>query len=476
MKILLANSYFLERDANEQKIMKPYAPLGMLYVTAMLKRAGHDVHVFDGTFLSPPDFRRRIVELEPDLAGIYANVITREISLGFVRETRELGVPVIVGGPDPTSDPAEYLAAGARAVVRGEGEHTVLDLAAHFEKNGPDEDLTGVPGLALRRNGDLFLTADRERIDNLDELPLPDRSAVDMEWYVQAWKRRHGYSSLSLITSRGCPYSCTWCSKAIFGGSFRQRSPHGVVEEMQFLIDSFGPDQLWFADDVLTLNRNWILEFARAVEERKLATRFECLARVDRVDEEVLDALKRAGCMRIWYGAESGSEKMLEAMQKGFTVRKVRESVVATMKRKIEAGLFILIGYPGEKFFDLLKTLKMIRELRPDFCGSSVAFPILGTPFYDEVRHLLSPDYAWSRRNENRLSFKGRYPPLFYWFAVRLVHNWASYYSVRNRRAPLRRRLTHALKFLVAGVGTAVVGLLYDLKQTIHPARSRRSC
>jgi radical SAM superfamily enzyme YgiQ (UPF0313 family) len=347
-------------------------------------------------------------------------------------------------------------------VVKGEGERTLLDLVSNFEG-----ELSTIPGLILPGNGELKHTEARERISDLSELPFPDRDGLDMERYIDAWKGRHGYSSISLITSRGCPYNCTWCSKEIFGCTFRQNSAERVIEEVRLIREKYEPDQLWFADDVLTLNKKWIVKLTDAMAEQGLATRFECLARVDRVDEEVLDGLKKAGCFRVWYGAESGSEKMVKAMHKDFTVEKVRSSVSLTMKKGIEAGLFLLIGYPGEKLADLLKTLKMICELKADYCGSSVAFPIKGTPFYEEVRHQLSPDYAWSRRNENRLSFRGRYPPVFYWFAVRLVHNWSSFFSVRNRNASLSRKLVHALKSLVALTGVASVGFYYDLKQKL---------
>ena len=244
-----------------------------------------------------------------------------------------------------------------------------------------------------------------------------------------------------------------------------------MIEELELIKAEYAPDQLWFADDVLTLNKNWTLELTREMKERGLTTRFECLSRADRVDAEILQSLKDAGCFRVWYGAESGSEKIVKAMGKGFTVEKVKESVALTMNTGIEAGLFILIGYPGETLGDLLKTMGMIRELKPHYCGGSVAFPIKGTQFYDDVRHLLSEDYAWSRRNENRLSFRGRYPRMFYWFAVRLLHNWSSFWSVRSKGLPLTRRLLFALKFVVAGAGTIGIGSVWGVVQKLRPAR-----
>jgi len=471
MNVLLAHGYFLANDLNEQKIMKPYPPLGLLYISSAQKAAGHTVHVFDGTFRRPEDFREELSEVLPEALGLYANVITREAVLKMIEESRDTRIPVIVGGPDATGDAEAYLKAGALAVVRGEGEHTAVELFERLEKEGAEGDLSSVPGLSLM-NGSVVDTGPRERIGKLDELPHPDREAIDLSRYVEAWRERHGYSSVSLITTRGCPYTCTWCSREIFGTSVRQRSTANVIEELELIKAEYAPDQLWFADDVLTLNKSWTLELTREMQERGLTTRFECLSRADRVDAEILQNLKDAGCFRVWYGAESGSEKMVKAMGKGFTVEKVKESVALTMNTGIEAGLFILIGYPGETLGDLLKTMGMIRELKPHYCGGSVAFPIKGTQFYDEVRHLLSEDYAWSRRNENRLSFQGRYPRMFYWFAVRLLHNWSSFFSVRSKGLPLTRRLMFALKFVVAGAGTIGVGSVWGVVQKLRPARA----
>ncbi len=483
MKVLLANSYFLERDANEQKIMKPYPPLGMLYITAALKQAGHAVEVFDGTFSTFADFGASLQQVKPDLVGIYANVITREAAIEMARQARAARLPVIFGGPDATGDPEEYLGTGALAVVRGEGEHTAVELVAHLDAAVPAADLRSIAGLIISNGNGPQKTAERPRIDDLDSLPLPDRGAIDLQRYVEAWRQRHGYSSLSLITSRGCPYHCTWCSKEIFGEAFRQRTPENVLAEIKQLEENYGPDQLWLADDILTLNQKWVSRWSQGMVEQDLVIPFECLSRVDRVDADTARDLKRAGCFRVWYGAESGSERVVKSMRKDFDTQRVRESIRITKEAGIEVGLFILMGYPGEKLRDLLQTMGMIRELAPHYCGGSVAFPIKGTQFYEDVRHMLAPDYAWSRRNENRLSFRGRYPVIFYWFAVRLLHNWSSFWSCRSR--PPRQqpatgmppapgdspitRLLKVIKFTVAGTAVIIIGLWFDLKQKLMP-------
>jgi len=469
MKILLANSYFLNRDANERKIMKPYAPLGILYLAAILKQGGHSIRVFDSTFRTFDDYQADLKDFSPDLVGIYANVITRDIALGMAGAAREMNYPVVMGGPDPTGRPQAYLKTGVLAVVRGEGERTMQELADFLETEGAGEPIRKIAGLYVLNNGGVLMTGPRERIDDLDALPLPDREAIDLNQYMRAWKDKHGFSSLSLMTSRGCPYQCKWCSKEIFGSLFKQRSPAQVVSEIKRLREMYQPDQLWIADDVLTLNREWALKFTETVIEEGIRIPFECLSRVDRIDQDILRGLKQAGCFRIWYGAESGSVRVIENMRKDFTHEQIRKSVFLTKEAGIQAGLFILIGYPGERLLDFLRTLRMIRKLSPHHCGSSVAFPIKGTPFYEDVKDILSPNYAWSQRNENRIAFRGRYPSLFYWFAVRLLNNWSAFWRCKELRHPMGVRLVKAAKFIIAGTAVLGLGGFYDLKHRLFP-------
>lgn len=464
MRVLLVNSYFLENDPNERRIMKPYPPLGLLYLAAALKQAGHAVTVFDGTFRMPGDFGGCLEASSPELVGVYANVITRDAALELGRETCARGIPLVYGGPDPSGDCEAYLAAGAVAVVQGEGERTLLDLMSSLQAHPDGSGLGSIAGLALRNGDGTVHTAERPRIDDVDSLPLPARGAIDMSPYLSAWRERHGHTSMNLITTRGCPYQCAWCSKNVFGSVARQRSPASVVAEMVELRRDYAPDQLWFADDILTLRKEWVLEFARRVAEEGVQTPFECLARVDRVDEEMLLALREAGCFRMWYGAESGSDRVLANMRKGFAASQIPQAVHGAKALGIEVGLFILLGYPGERLKDLLQTLGMVRRLAPHYCGGSVAFPIKGTPFYADVHHLLAPDYAWSRRNENRMSFRGRYPPRFYWFAIRLLNNWAGLWSARREGRGFVKQLVRAVKCAVAGMCAIAIGLAYDLR------------
>lgn len=467
MKILLVNSYFLEYDANEAKIMKPYPPLGLLYLSAYLKAKGFDVEIFDGTFEKMAHYIPFLSENPPDIVGIYSNVITRELALQLVIKTKEQGIPVIVGGPDATVDGEDYLNAGAFACVLGEGEITVSELLTLIREKGFDADYSKIDGLLLQLDGDVFSTKARERIKDLDDLPFPDRESIDINRYMTAWRDRHDYSSLNLITSRGCPYQCTWCSKAIFGDVFLQRSTDSVIAELQMLKDQYSPDQLWFADDLLTLRRQWTLELCDKIIEKQLQVPFECLARVDRIDAELLSKMHLAGCYRIWFGGESGAQHMIDKMKKNFTLEQIQQAISMTQDAGIEAGLFILIGYPGETMKDFFKTLAMIKNMQPDKCGNSVAYPIKGTHFYDEVKDRLSEDYSWSKRNENRIAFRGLYPESFYFFAIRLVNNWAFYWKGKRERDHFLRQVLRLTKIAITWTAVLSIGTYYDIKKKV---------
>jgi len=464
--ILLTHGYFLSADRVEQRVMKPYPPLGILYLSAYLKRAGYRVEVLDTTFLNPMNYHARLAELRPKSVGIYATVITRQNVLRMAGDAASLGIPVIVGGPDPAQYLEQYLGVGAAAVALGEGEETLDQWLRLVLDKGPDSpELEGVAGLVLPRNGSLVRTGPRAAIKDLNSLPWPDREAIDFHHYMKAWRSRHGEASLSILTARGCPFTCAWCSREVFGQTHRQRDPEDVARELRMIKEEFRPDAVWIADDVLTLNRKWVSGFAEAVEALDAVIPFECLSRVDCVDRETIDTLKRLQCFRIWYGAESGEQRVIDRMNKKFTLDQVREATRITREAGIEVGHFIMLGYPGESRRDILSTIRFLKETRPDHFGPSVAFPIKGTTFYEEVKDRVVEDQVWSQRNQNRLMFRGRYPAIFYWFAVRLVNNevplFNRYLPGWRRPKNLVRALSAGLKSLVCRAGLLVVHLVY---------------
>lgn len=446
--LLLSNSYFLELDEHEKSIMKPYAPLGPMSLSSYLKGRGADVRLHDTTFTDLADYRATVERLRPRIVGISANCISRFTACEMARIAKRAGVRLVVaGGPDPVSYTDVYFDAGVDVIAAGEGEETLEELLAVCsgrEDLGAlveTDDLADVAGLVFRRgDGTTVTTPGRAKIKDLDTLPFPDRDAIDLEPYMRTWKRYHGYSSLSFITQRGCPYRCSWCSASVFGHTFRQRSPENVVDEMLMLKERFKPDAFWVADDVLSINKKWVWSWVDAIAARNARTAFECLSRVDLVDEEMLRGLAAAGASRIWYGAESGAQHVLDAMNKGTKVEEIRRAVGWSKAAGIEVGLFIMLGYPTETRADVLATLRLIKDLDPEVFGIAVAFPMKGTDFYDNIEPLVSAESHWTQTNENKLVFQGQYRPGFYWYAERLLHNEVALHRMIRRRtfAPVR--------------------------------------
>jgi radical SAM superfamily enzyme YgiQ (UPF0313 family) len=279
-----------------------------------------------------------------------------------------------------------------------------------------------------------------------------------MEEYFKAWKSHHGESSVSLITARGCPFHCAWCSSEVFGHTHRQRSVKNVVDEMVMLKERYHPDIMWISDDVLTINKKWTHDFVREVKTRNAQHPYECLSRADLVDREMLQGLRETGCFRIWYGVESGSQKVLDSMRKGTTIRQVREAARMTQEAGMQAGFFILLGYPDETTADIRATIQLLKETRPDVVGTSVAFPIKGTEFYERVENRIIPDENWSSRNQNKLLFQGKYPRLYYWFAARWLVKEVNVDKLwRLPKRPFAKIAVEFTKMTVARIGVAIV-------------------
>jgi len=456
--ILLGHAYFLKYDIIERRVMKPYPPLGILYLSAFLKREGFSVEVFDSTFRDFNDFESTVKRVKPRIVGLYANIITRDNVLRLARIAKANGVEfVLAGGPDASEWCDKYFANGVDVIGLNEGELTLQELIPHLQQKGM-KDVEQVHGIMFSRNGRAQRTAPRPTVTDLDSLPWPDRDALKMDEYFHAWKSHHGESAVSLITARGCPFHCAWCSSEVFGHTHRQRSPKDVVDEMLMLKERYNPDIMWISDDVLTINKKWTHEFIREVKTRNAQHPYECLSRVDLVDPEILKGLKETGCFRIWYGAESGSQKVLDSMTKGTTVAQVREAARITQEMGMQAGFFILLGYPDETTADIRLTIDFLKETRPDVVGTSVAFPIKGTEFYKRVENRIMPDENWSSRNQNKMLFKGKYPRLYYWFAARWLVKEVNVDKMwRMEKRPYPRILIESAKAAVARLGVAAV-------------------
>ena len=419
--VLLTHGYFLSDDEKEQQIMKPYPPLGLLYLSAFLKGHGCDVEVYDSTFGDRNGLRQRLEASAPAVLGIYTNLMTRRSVIEIMRAGRERGWTIVLGGPEAANYPGEYLEAGADVIVVGEGEATMLELLPTLKSLGP-RNLSSVAGIFFRNEArELVRTAERSRLPDLDSLPRPDREAIDHQKYLDAWRTHHGASSVNLITARGCPYRCRWCSHSVYGFSHRRRSPAAVADEVAWIVDRYNPDQLWYADDVFTISHPWLYSYRAELEHRGLHLPFETITRADRLQSvEAVEALRALGCYRIWIGSESGSQRILDAMERGVTTAQVRNAVKLAKDHGIAVGMFLMWGYEGEELEDIAATVEHVKLTNPDVFFTTIAYPIKGTPYFDAVSDRTSLSVEWSQASDRDYVIAGRHDRAYY----RLADLW----------------------------------------------------
>lgn len=434
MKIFLTHAYYLNEDANELRILKPYVPLGILYISSYLKQHGFNVGLYDSTFKSFEDQKNKLIEAKPDVIAIYCNLMTKLNVLPlmkFIKSTSDFKKSkIVLGGPEPPFYSEEFLNAGADIIVEGEGEITMKELCE--ELSMPEADLSKINGIIFKNEkGVIVKNPAREKVKDIDELPMPDRESINLNLYLDTWKNAHGYSSVSMNTMRGCPYTCRWCSHSVYGVSYRRRSPEKTVEEIKYITEKYNPDMFWFVDDVFTVSHKWLNHVCKLLKEQNITIKFECISRSDRLDEEVLKTLKDMGCFRLWIGAESGSQKVLELMDRRVDAVKTREIIKLTRSYGIEAGTFIMLGYPGEKKQDIYETVNHLKDSNPDIFLTTVAYPIKGTPFFHEVEERILTNLPWDKRTDRDLDFSGRYTKKFYRHANRYLVNEVNYHKMK---------------------------------------------
>ena len=414
MDLLLTHGYFLEEDAKEQAIMKPYVPLGILYLASHLRSRNFDVEVFDTTFASREDLLKVLRMGEPAILGVYANLMTRGSVVRILQAAKEAGWKTIVGGPEPAAYIDEYLAAGADVVVIGEGEITLEELVPIL-RSGSIHLLGQVNGIAFRGDdGRVHRTQTRAQMPNIDGQPWPSRESVAIERYLKTWREHHGTGSVSLITARGCPYDCQWCSHAVYGRTHRRRKPSSVVDELEWILGRYNPDMLWMADDVFTIHHGWLFQYAAEMERRGLRIPFECISRADRLNSQVVALLSDLGCFRVWIGSESGSQRILDSMHRGVSVEQVQSAVQLCKANGIQTGMFLMWGYEGEELTDIEATINHVKRTNPDVFLTTVAYPIRGTPYFEAVAERVTALKAWSEGSDRDYRIRGRHSRRFY--------------------------------------------------------------
>jgi anaerobic magnesium-protoporphyrin IX monomethyl ester cyclase len=415
MRLLLTHGFFLSEDPKEQQVMRPYPPLGILYLSAYLRARGFDVDIYDSTFGSKQELFDMLDRGPKGWLGVYGNLLTRAHVLEITERAQACGWRVVLGGPEPSNYAEEYLDAGAEYVIQGEGELALEQLLSG--NASPD-------GAIFRDDvGNVKHMPAAAQVRDLDSLPWPDRDRIDVSRYLDAWRERHGTGSVSLITARGCPYHCRWCSHSTFGKTHRRRSVSAVADEAEWILNRYQPEMLWYADDVFTIHTGWTLSYAAEMKRRGIRIPFECITRADRFSAPVANALAEMGCFRVWIGSESGSQRVLDAMQRGVRVDQVQEAVQQAKSHGIQAGMFLMWGYEGEQLEDIDATVDHVKACRPDVYLTTVSYPIKGTPYYEQVQDKLVRLDDWSGSTDRDVQIRGRHSRRYFQFANDLLRS-----------------------------------------------------
>lgn len=451
--IFLAHGYFLTEDVKEQEIMRPYPPLGLLYISGHLKRAGFSTYLFDSTFREIDGLKQELLERKPKILALYTNLMTKLNVLKIIEFMRS-EIPechIVVGGPDVTYNIENYLDNGVDYLVLGEGEITCEELCSHLLQSATPPTL--VSGLAFKQEGKLVKTAARIKVKELDSLADPDRASIDFEQYLDVWKRHHGKRTANISTQRGCPYTCKWCSTAVYGQSYRRRPAHLVADEIEMLSREYGVEALWFVDDVFTVSHKWLAQLHKEFEKRSLKIDFECITRAERLNDTVLEQLKEMGCFRIWIGAESGSQKIIDKMDRRVDINLVSEMIQTTQEKGMEAGTFIMVGYPDETLDDIKATARYLKEAKPNVLTITKTYPIKGTSLYNEIEHEITVKPAWNTSTDRDIEFALRYSKKFYHYAIRYImseyHQANEQSALSKAKFFLKSKLAYALMKMV---------------------------
>lgn len=433
MNVLLAHSNSLRMDPKQQRKMQPYPPLGTLYAASSLRDQHITVSLYDPTFAQVPDeFDAVLREVSPDVFIVCEDVFNfiskmclsemRASAIGMLQAARAAGCITIAAGPDMSAHPEVYLDHGADYVVTGEPDVTLSELCRLLTQS--DSKAAGLlAGVAvLASDGTVLRNPDRPCELEISRFPLPAWDLVDMQRYRDVWRSTHGKFTLIMASSRGCPYACRWCAKPIWGSHYAQRTPEDTVEEMRLLKSVYAPDHLWFADDIFGFTTDWLARFDSLVHEHCAVIPFTIQTRVDLLSDKAIDHLASAGCKEVWVGAESGSQVILDAMNKGIRLEDIGPVVRRLQNAGLRACLFVQFGYPGETLREIRETIAMIRQVRPDDIGISVCYPLPGAELYEITSRHLGHKTKWTHSDDLAMLFRGAYDTQFYRKLHEVVH------------------------------------------------------
>jgi anaerobic magnesium-protoporphyrin IX monomethyl ester cyclase len=410
----------------------PYAPLGTLYAMSYLRAKGYEVKLHDTMFCSSADEIAPVLEeFKPDILISYDdgfNYLTkmcltnmREACFTMQQLAKQKGCYVITSSSDAADHFEKYLSKGADAIAIGEAEQSVLELCDAYKNK---TSVGAIAGIAYKEDKEIIKTSKREVVKDLDQFPEPAWDLLTIEPYKAMWQKAHGYFSFNFVTTRGCPYKCNWCAKPIYGNRYNSHSALRIVKEIKRMQEKFGFDHVWFADDIFGLKPDWLKQFAEAVKAANLKIRYKIQSRADLLLEaDTIKYLAESGCDTVWMGAESGSQKILDAMDKGIKVEEIKKAFHLLKQHHIKPALFIQFGYLGEQMEDIRQTVAMVNELLPNELGVSVSYPLPGTKFYDKVKEELGTKTNWTESDDLQLMFRNTYPAEFYKHLHRFLHH-----------------------------------------------------
>ncbi|MGN2246525.1 B12-binding domain-containing radical SAM protein [Frateuria sp. GZRR35] len=436
LNIQVSHSYYLQYDRKQWERGKPYPPLATIQVAAFLRQHGHEVVLFDTMLADGVEaYADALHDAAPALVVLYEdnfNFLTkmclsrmREAACRMIGEARASGARVIVAGSDASDQPDAFLAAGADVVLLGEGIAALSALVERFDRDRAIDTrdwAAGLAGVAFRMDGQTQLQRIGIQPPDARLVGHPAWDLIDIERYRAFWNARHGYFSLNMAASRGCPFRCNWCAKPIWGNHYRQRSAIDVATEMAHLKHTFGPDHIWMADDIFGFYVDWVQTFGEHLHASAGSVPFTIQARADLCSEAMAEALAKAGCVEVWIGAESGSQRVLDAMSKGTRVADLVGARERLGRQGIRVGFFVQLGYLGEELEDLLATRELIARAAPDDIGVSVSYPLPGTKFYEKVKAQLGRKTHWEESNDLAMMFRGAYDSDFYRHVRDLLH------------------------------------------------------
>jgi anaerobic magnesium-protoporphyrin IX monomethyl ester cyclase len=467
-KILFTHSYFYRFDPKQWETKQPYPPLGTIYAASVMREAGYSVSLFDTALIETPEKIIPVIENQkPDYLVIYDdgfNYLTkmcltnmREAAFRMAEIANKNGLTVIASSSDAADHYEKYISHGVDFIVIGEGEITLKELITKIDSG--EKNFRDVAGLAFKENNEIIRTSPRQIIKELDSFPMPAWDLVDISSYKKIWMENHGYFSLNIATTRGCPFKCNWCAKPIYGNRYNTRSPQKVAEEIAFLLNKYQPQHFWMCDDIFGLKPGWVQEFRNVVKSISLKFKFKIQSRVDLLlQEDTIAALAESGVETVWVGAESGSQKILDAMDKGTTIEQIYEATKILKRNGIRPAFFLQFGYLGEDKADIEKTIQMVLDLMPEEIGISVSYPLPGTTFYDKVKEQLKEKANWTDSDDLAMMYKATFSPSYYKKLHRYVHK---VYRRKQSLQNLKNIIFNPLKANKRKVRSAVSALYY---------------